>query len=1705
MARPTTTQTIIFNPNESLGFGIAELESGKHGISIVKEGKQGAALGMLLGDVVVSVGGDDLNGVHRVAEITIRLRDAIKRAKEAGEQLPIIVERQIDDAVVAAAAAALKTDDAAIAAAAAAVVRAGVYAIRDKGRKQNEHCWAVVIEPPFPDGHLHCKAGAVVLYDLKDCKRIKKSAAYPNGGARYAPRDNAFSKLPIKDNCSKLWRFARIGQTLGNHGDDSAHRVLMGDLSKIVKVVKRNRTTWAVAVSMWVDKTKKPASKPRLLLFDAEKDAKTWALGLQQVIKEAAPRLVEEEEEAVVKVKKKAVVKVKRASKISTDPARRSTRQGPPGSPLRGSVPRPAPLQTPVSEENAPGDSLTFALDAAKPLGFGIADLVGGHHGINRVAPGTQAEAAGIMVGDSIVSIGGDSFEHVHGVNEMAEHLRAAIIRAKEAGGALAVELSRPTSPPEFVQFEETEDTGTQSGYDDEYDSADPFVNGLGPNGPPQRTCFACKLALPLGVASMSVNGKTYHATCCVCVDCKMDLTASGVELTVGGDGALLCSSCGKIRRGEICVACGTPLVGEFVVAIGKRYHKACFACAECSAPLGAGTPHIDGDDGKPYCTPCGRRRRGEVCSVCDEVLADQFVAAIGKRYHKECFQCSQCNGVLEVGKPCYQGRADRKLYCEPCAPAWVKAEAAEAETHNVLEDDAEVARVASEMARRATGLVDDAGAAQMSVNVSMEPEVGTAAAQALEDAAKLVQQAAEEERAAAARVAEHDAAAARAVAATAAAERAAADLAERTTAARIEAEERAAAEARASAARVAEQDAAAARAVAATAAAERAAADLAERTTAARVAAHEAAVARAEIATAAADRAAADHAEAERASAVRIAAEREAAQLAVAEQAKAKRATIELAAAERAAVAAAERAAAAAAAQRSNAILVEATRAEAERAAVVAAERAAAVAAAQRSNEHLIEATRTAAARTSALLHETKALVQAEGMRVRRTTPPNSQSPRLASPRAARPTSKHTIVFDPNVSLGFGIAELESGKHGISNVRDGAQGQALGMLVGDVLISVGGDDFNGVHRVVEITVHLRQAIARAKKAGKQLTVVVKRDAAVTAAEAELRRIDATDGMPYKTLISRLRPVSDQAESFCSVAPDDAAMTISPVKPMLMTQSLSSNQKHLVANAVGASQKQTDYMSGSASEFGDFTPRTNVEFSPRSSGLPAAAETPAGMAGRLNLAVFTPQSSGTTANVAPRIAAQSASGSRSELCAESKLSPTRAGAMRDFANRQNGWHATNAKVALPFVRAFPSADHEVGTLFRAMHNYGPSARQMRSGAIGFSIGDCFRLIVAMTRADQEWLRVQPQKMNSSTLPAGFVPCSHIMTHFDDTAPLDVAAVTFRLAQLGRELNDIRSGAVVPGTLLTVAERFEPTPEQKRCGVIGLRVGGRYRVQRVPPGANRNGWVSIASVDGREAGYAPWTFLNKTGAPVEAEGTRVRRTIPPFSRSPRLTSPLAAQPTSTHTIVFDPNVALGFGIAELESGKHGISYVGGGTQGQALGMLVGDVVVSVDGDDFNGVHRVAEITVHLREAIARAKEAGKQLPIVVERQIDDAVVVVAAGVKEGREQFPLVVDVPLPTMPAPGTNAVFDSLMSASAQIRDHVRNAPIVTAPVRVGGGIGGTYPAFEVIPEQRQRPHYLNLPRSTKTSRARQKTPTEARLYHTASMHAAW
>ena len=89
--------------------------------------------------------------------------------------------------------------------------------------------------------------------------------------------------------------------------------------------------------------------------------------------------------------------------------------------------------------------------------------------------------------------------------------------------------------------------------------------------------------------------------------------------------------------------------------------------------------------------------------------------------------------------------------------------------------------------------------------------------------------------------------------------------------------------------------------------------------------------------------------------------------------------------------------------------------------------------------------------------------------------------------------TAKFTLSFDANESLGFAIADLEDGKHGISTVRAGSQAETLGMRVGDMLVSIGGDALDGAHDMDMISNHLRAAIIEAKTAEEALAIIIER------------------------------------------------------------------------------------------------------------------------------------------------------------------------------------------------------------------------------------------------------------------------------------------------------------------------------------------------------------------------------------------------------------------------------------------------------------------------------------------------------------------------------------------------------------------------------------------------------------------------------------
>lgn len=96
----------------------------------------------------------------------------------------------------------------------------------------------------------------------------------------------------------------------------------------------------------------------------------------------------------------------------------------------------------------------------------------------------------------------------------------------------------------------------------------------------------------------------------------------------------------------------------------GQKYHKACFKCADCGAPLQSYHPH----GGKFYCMSCIKKKQGNAatvssgkcCAICGGPI-DAFTLQAGdKYYHKDCFKCAHCGKAI-AGT---YGEVGGKIYC---------------------------------------------------------------------------------------------------------------------------------------------------------------------------------------------------------------------------------------------------------------------------------------------------------------------------------------------------------------------------------------------------------------------------------------------------------------------------------------------------------------------------------------------------------------------------------------------------------------------------------------------------------------------------------------------------------------------------------------------------------------------------------------------------------------------------------------------------------------------------------------------------------------------------------------------------------------------------------------------------------------------------------------------------------------------------------
>lgn len=128
--------------------------------------------------------------------------------------------------------------------------------------------------------------------------------------------------------------------------------------------------------------------------------------------------------------------------------------------------------------------------------------------------------------------------------------------------------------------------------------------------------------------------------------------------------GFLYCPSHFHRQFGDRCAACFEIIDGGFVNAIDKKWHKNHFNCYQCDVPLQTTFVAMHGH---PFCKTCHlqikNRIQGKPCSKCDKLIFpnDLVMRHNGKDSHLHHFECVRCLEPLKADYKLW----DKQFYCQ--------------------------------------------------------------------------------------------------------------------------------------------------------------------------------------------------------------------------------------------------------------------------------------------------------------------------------------------------------------------------------------------------------------------------------------------------------------------------------------------------------------------------------------------------------------------------------------------------------------------------------------------------------------------------------------------------------------------------------------------------------------------------------------------------------------------------------------------------------------------------------------------------------------------------------------------------------------------------------------------------------------------------------------------------------------------------------
>ncbi|XP_032832530.1 four and a half LIM domains protein 2-like [Petromyzon marinus] len=188
-------------------------------------------------------------------------------------------------------------------------------------------------------------------------------------------------------------------------------------------------------------------------------------------------------------------------------------------------------------------------------------------------------------------------------------------------------------------------------------------------------SCEHCGKPIACGSKELSYQEKHWHEECFCCARCATSLCARPF-LWQGGQ--LLCGDCYCSEVAERCSGCNKPIApgSRRMEYNAASWHEDCFVCSRCHKPIGSGSfvPREDGN----FCTACYDSHVALRCTRCNKAMKEGGVRYEGRPWHRECFACGACGAPLAGQRFTSRGDGDAAeplcldchagLYAHKCA-----------------------------------------------------------------------------------------------------------------------------------------------------------------------------------------------------------------------------------------------------------------------------------------------------------------------------------------------------------------------------------------------------------------------------------------------------------------------------------------------------------------------------------------------------------------------------------------------------------------------------------------------------------------------------------------------------------------------------------------------------------------------------------------------------------------------------------------------------------------------------------------------------------------------------------------------------------------------------------------------------------------------------------------------------------------------------